>query len=142
MLKFIFLLVLGITFFMGPRVIAEDGVPHDSSSASSAKSDACEGVNLGSGEGCSGEDFSGNIKKVVNILGFIAGVLGIIVGIISGLMFTVSAGDPQKTKKARDALLFAIVGIVVALMSFAIANFVVTQITESPSADSSAPVGD
>lgn len=67
------------------------------------------------------------LKQVVNILLFLIGAVSVIVIIVGGLMYVVSAGDSGRTKKAKDTIMYAVIGLVVALFAFAIVNFVVRQ---------------
>ena len=60
------------------------------------------------------------INWVLGIVGFIAVVM-IIVG---GINYTLSAGDASKVKKAKDTILYGIIGLVIALLAAAIVNFV------------------
>lgn len=48
--------------------------------------------------------------------------------IIGGFNFMTSAGDPGKVKKGKDTILYGIIGLVVALLAFAIVNFVLNGI--------------
>ena len=67
------------------------------------------------------------IQPIVNTLLYVVGIASVVVIIIAGLMYTTSAGDPAKTKAAKDAILYAVVGLVLSLMSYAIANFIFTK---------------
>ncbi|MBI3889824.1 hypothetical protein HY312_04625 [Candidatus Saccharibacteria bacterium] len=67
------------------------------------------------------------IKNVINILLFIVGVIAVIAIVIGGIRYTTSNGDSSQTKAAKDTILYAVVGLVVAILAFAIVNFVVTQ---------------
>lgn len=55
-----------------------------------------------------------------NVRNFIYGILGAIVVIMliwAGITFVTAEGDPNKTKKARDRVLYAVVGIAVGLLA-------------------------
>ena len=65
------------------------------------------------------------IKKLVNVLLFGVGVVSVFMIIFSGIRYTTSGGDAGNVKKAKDTLLYAIVGLVVSIMAYAIVNFVV-----------------
>lgn len=62
---------------------------------------------------------------VVNGLIIVAGLLAVIYIIWSGYRYIVSAGDPEGAQKARNGLLYAVIGIVVIALSYAIINAVV-----------------
>ena len=64
------------------------------------------------------------INVVVGVVGFIA-VAMIVMG---GISFATSQGDTAKVAKARNTILYGVVGLVVALLAFAIVNFVLKSI--------------
>lgn len=68
-----------------------------------------------------------SVQGIINVLIGIIGVVAVIMLIIGAFQFVVSSGNSDATKKAKDTILFAIIGIVVALLSFAIINFVLAQ---------------
>lgn len=68
-----------------------------------------------------------NITLVTNILLFVIGAISVIVIIIGGIKFVTADGDSGKIKSARETILYAIVGIIIALLAYAIVNWVVRQ---------------
>ena len=58
----------------------------------------------------------------------VLGLLAVIVIIYGGFMYTTSAGDASKIKKAKDTIMYGVVGLVIALLAYAIVNFVVSSI--------------
>ncbi len=68
------------------------------------------------------------VSNVVGILFFVVGAASVIVLIVAGIMFVVSAGNEKTTKQAKDAILYAIVGIIISVAAFAITNFINTQL--------------
>jgi len=58
---------------------------------------------------------------------YIVGISAVIVIIVAGLRYVLSGGDPKNTTAAKDTILYAVIGLVVALLSFAIVNFVVVR---------------
>ena len=68
------------------------------------------------------------INNVVGILFFVVGVASVIVLIVAGIMFVVSAGNENQTKQARDAILYAVIGLIVSAAAFAITSFINTQL--------------
>lgn len=90
------------------------------------------------------EDHAGsnNLMSTINtIISVVLGVLGILAVayiIYGGFMFTTAAGDPAKTKKARETIMYGVIGLVVALLAFAIVNFVLTSVFSGSAANSGA----
>ena len=85
------------------------------------------------------EDHAGStdlMKTLNTIISVVVGVLGLLavaIIIYGGFMYTTSAGDASKIKKAKDTIMYGVVGLVVALLAFAIVNFVVSSIFKSTS---------
>lgn len=67
-------------------------------------------------------------KSIVNVLFFIVGALAVIMLIVGGIMYVVSAGDSKRVESAKNTILYAIIGIVVAAAAGFIVNFVIGQI--------------
>lgn len=68
------------------------------------------------------------IGAVINAVLGLVGIVAVVVMIIGGISFIASQGDPGKVTKARNTILYGIIGIVVALLAFAIVNFVLKSI--------------
>lgn len=77
------------------------------------------------GKDANTDDLPKLIQNVVNILLFVLGAIAVIIIIIGGIRYTVSNGDPQAIKGAKDTILYAVVGLIVAILAYAIVNFVV-----------------
>ena len=63
-------------------------------------------------------------STIVNWALIFAGVVALFFIIFSGYKFLTSGGDPKQTEGARKTLTWAIVGLILILMSFAIVRFV------------------
>jgi|GEM_PF-341712 len=74
------------------------------------------------------EKITNIFQDIVNILLYIAGIIAIIVIIVSGIKFASSHGDSSAVNKARQNLIYAVAGLVIAVMAFAIVNFVFNRV--------------
>ena len=68
------------------------------------------------------------VGRILNTVYFIVGILAVIFIIIGGINYTVSQGDPGRVAKAKNTVLYAIVGLVVALLAFAITTFILNAL--------------
>ena len=68
------------------------------------------------------------VKQFVNIFLFAVGALSVIMLIWGGIRYTTSAGDSNKVQAAKNTVLYAIVGLVVAILAYAIVNMVIGKI--------------
>ena len=87
--------------------------------ASSAKSNDQGSTLFGDG---------GIFQTVTNILLYIIGAVSVIMLVIGGIRYTVSGGDSSQVTSAKNTILYAIIGIVVALLAYAVVNFVLTNL--------------
>ncbi len=69
------------------------------------------------------------IANTVSTLLFVAGALSVVALVAGGIMYITSGGNEQRITTAKNTILYAIVGIIVALSAFAIASFVNVSIT-------------
>lgn len=87
---------------------------------------------------CNIENDNSLIPTILNIIQVTIGVLAlvaVIVIIFAGVQYTTSAGDAGKVKKAKDSILYGIIGLVIAILAFAIVNFVLSSLTKKPTTD-------
>lgn len=85
---------------------------------------------------CSGNQVCGNdgnsvfkiLGNVINLLLVVAGFVSILMVIIGGITYTTSSGDANQTKRGKDTVLYAVIGLIVSIMSFAIVNFVLSKL--------------
>ena len=77
-------------------------------------------------------DDSGNltelVKNIINTLLFITGMVAVIMIVIGGLRYVTSNGDSNQASQAKNTILYAVIGLVVAIMAYAIVNFVITSL--------------
>lgn len=70
----------------------------------------------------------GIFTKVVNIALFIIGALAVLMLIFGGIRYTISGGDTAAVTAAKNTILYAIIGIIVAILAYAIVNFVLDSL--------------
>jgi hypothetical protein len=73
------------------------------------------------------------IPKVINIMLFIVGILAVVMLIYGGIRYTVSGGKPESVTAAKNTIMYAIVGLVVAILGYAVVHWVVGNIGEDTS---------
>ncbi len=72
----------------------------------------------------------GVFRTVVNILLFLIGAIAVIMLIIGGIRYVVSAGDQNAVTGAKNTILYAIVGIIVAFLAYAAVNFILDSLSK------------
>ena len=62
---------------------------------------------------------------VVNVLLFLIGAISVIMLIYGGIRYTISAGDSNAVTNAKNTIMYAVIGIIIAILAYAIVNFVI-----------------
>lgn len=65
------------------------------------------------------------LQNGLNIAYFVAGIIAVIVIIIGGIMYATSSGEAGALTRAKNMILYSIVGLVVIIAASAITNFVI-----------------
>lgn len=90
--------------------------------------DVCSGDfpdDLKEAAGCNTSATVPNVAlNIINVVLGIIGVVTVFVVVIGGIMYVVSAGDAGRMATGKNMILYGIIGLVVALLAFAIVNFV------------------
>jgi hypothetical protein len=88
------------------------------------------GSACGSGTGQNGTLFGegGLFTIIVNVALFIIGSISVLMLIYGGIRYTISGGDEKAITSAKNTILYAVVGIVVAVLAYAIVNFVISAL--------------
>jgi hypothetical protein len=85
-----------------------------------------EGVNAARGSNVPATLFGGTgiITTIINTMLFIAGALSVIMIIFGGLRYVTSAGNSSNVTAAKNTVMYAIIGLIVAFLAYAAVNFV------------------
>ncbi len=78
--------------------------------------------------GSGSEDLVGSVTGILNAIIGVLGLVCVVVMIIGGVNYMTSSGDAGKVKKAKDTILYGLIGLVVCVLAFAIVNFVIGNI--------------
>jgi hypothetical protein len=62
------------------------------------------------------------------VLIFLVGAIAVIMLILGGLQYVISNGDAKRVESAKNTILYAIIGIVIAILAYAIVGFVTGQL--------------
>jgi hypothetical protein len=104
----------GSTLLAVPLVVnaAEEGSTDASKGAGDAKPDGVP------------TDLNASLTVITNTLLLAIGFVSVVMLIIGGFRYVLSNGNEKSVTGAKDTILYAIIGVVVALLAYAIINFV------------------
>ncbi len=125
----IIILLFGVILINGLSV----GTPVN---AQASQTSVCQGVDVagggsGTGSGCSsnGEDLNSVISDVLNILSLVAGFIAVLMLIIGGIRYIVSGGNDQAVAGAKNAIIYALVGLAIVAMAQFVVHIVLGSVT-------------
>lgn len=70
----------------------------------------------------------GVFNRITSILLFVVGAVAVIMLIFGGIRYIVSGGDQANVTAAKNTILYAIIGIIVALLAYAAVRFVTSSL--------------
>jgi hypothetical protein len=74
---------------------------------------------------------TGIFQTISDLLIYIVGAVAVIMLIIGGLRYVISQGDKGNVESAKNTILYAVIGIVVAILAYAIVGFITNNLASS-----------
>ncbi len=111
-------IALALALFVTPSAYAFEGTIQSGADAA-----------RGTGQTATLFGTTGIFSTITNVLLFILGAISVIMIIIGGLRYVISGGNSANVTAAKNTILYAIVGVIIALLSYAIINFVLGSFT-------------
>ena len=74
------------------------------------------------------DDLMNYVKIIINTLMFALGAISVVMIILGGIKYTTSMGDAKNVESAKNTIMYAVIGLVVAVLAFAIVNFVIGKL--------------
>jgi hypothetical protein len=98
-----------------------------------AYSPGCTGKNclnnsvnaIGNGQN---KNLEGQVTNIINAAIYVIGFIAVAMVIYGGVRYTTSAGAADKVTSAKNTIMYGIIGLVVAVLAFAIVNFVISAL--------------
>lgn len=115
---FAFILATGIIFMQAPEVGAFSQGIQDGANAAKGSDQV---TNLFGATGI--------FTTITNIMLYLVGAISVIMIIIGGIRYVVSGGNSANVTAAKNTILYAVVGIIVAVLGYALVNFVIGSFT-------------
>ena len=84
---------------------------------------------------------NGVFTQISNTILYVVGVISVIMLVWGGLRYILSGGDNKKVTDAKNTILYAIIGLIIAVLAFAIVNFVLNAIGGPAAEETAALIG-
>lgn len=71
---------------------------------------------------------NGVFTKITNTVLYAVGIISVIMLIYGGLRYVLSGGDSKKVTDAKNTIMYAIIGLIISILAYAIVNFVINAV--------------
>lgn len=117
--------IMGVSLLTNVPTFATDSICNNSSVSDEVKAAA----------GCGGTTgtLDSALTSILNAIILVMGIVAVIFIIIGGVNYITSSGDSNKVKKAKDTILYSVIGLVICALAFVIVNFVISSILKQGS---------
>lgn len=130
--KYLITLSVAVLSLLLPVAVVQPALAQQGSSGGGgAKQQVLGGLQSVDNNNTTADTLPEGIKSVINMMLFIAGAVAVIMIIIGGIRFVISNGDASSVTAARHTILYAVIGLVVIILAYAIVNFVVSNIGQN-----------
>lgn len=89
-----------------------------------------EGANAARADGMPTELIGDNgvFSRITNTILLIVGLISVIMLVYGGLRYILSGGDSKKVTDAKNTILYAIIGLIISMLAYAIVHFVLNSV--------------
>ena len=113
---------IGATTLISTQTFADDICGNNNVSPEIRAASGCPNT------GVKTNDLSTVIQNILNAIIGVAGLISVAYIVVGGIQYITSSGDSNKTEKAKKTILYALIGLIVCALSFAIVNFTISRI--------------
>lgn len=71
---------------------------------------------------------NGVFSRLTNTILLVVGLISVIMLVYGGLRYILSGGDSKKVTDAKNTILYAIIGLIISLLAYAIVHFVLNSV--------------
>ena len=64
------------------------------------------------------------LKGILDVIYMIAGVVAVIIMIVAAISYVTSSGDANKVKKAKDTIVYALIGLFLVIFAFTLTAYI------------------
>lgn len=117
---------LGLTILNSSNLLAANVFSSCSSNSKLSSTNICKSI---SNNNSTGNPINNIIDSILGVITYIAGILAVILILVSGYRFVTSGGNPNAITQARQTLMYALIGIIVVAVSQSLILFIFSKVT-------------
>jgi hypothetical protein len=70
-----------------------------------------------------------DLNRILQIVFGLAASIALLIIVIAGFRYIIAAGDPESVSRAKKAILYAVIGMLISLAAFSIVTFALRNIS-------------
>jgi hypothetical protein len=70
----------------------------------------------------------GPLSRIIDTIFLVIGVLAVIILLVGAIRYITSTGDAKRIQQAKDTIIYAILGLIIAILARAIVGFVIGKV--------------
>lgn len=117
-----------VTLSLAASVLGGGALLAEPAMAASGINSARSGASRVQTGGSQSRSVSQIIATVTNVLLFLIGAIAVIMIIAGGIRYTTSNGNAEQVTKAKNTIMYAVAGLIIAIVAYAIVDFVLDQL--------------
>ena len=94
------------------------------------------GLTFGESSGLGNQDLRQTIASIINVALSLLGIVALVIILYGGFKWMTAGGNEDSVGEARKIIIAGVIGLAIILSSYAIANFVLTQLATATNYDS------
>ncbi len=92
------------------------------------------GIEYGTATGLGTADIRSTVASIINVALGLLGIVAVVIIVAGGFIWMTSGGNDEKVDKAKNMIFMGIIGLAIILSAYAIATFVIAQLTRATGA--------
>jgi len=98
------------------------------------------GISYGSDTGLGDQDVRTTISSIIRVALGLLGIVAVVIVLWGGFVWMIAGGNEERAGEARKIIFSGIIGLAIVLSAYAIASFVLNQLSIATKADTDLPV--
>ena len=73
-------------------------------------------------------DLFGKVQVIIQTLLLFVGATAVLFIVIGGFQFIISGGNPENIQRAKNSIIYSIIGLIIAVLAYVIVTFVIKSL--------------
>jgi len=89
------------------------------------------GINFGTYTGLGTKDVRETVGQIIKVAMGLLGIVAVVIILVGGFEWMTAGGNEEQTKKAKNRIMYGVIGLAIILSAYAIATFIVNNLVNA-----------